>query len=167
MPRIASSRAGDAPTIVSNVPDAVAKRCPSGPVPVVVFAFAAGFAPPARIVPPELLFVVGVVPAAINSLLSHSGSHADSPNSDTVGPLAAAGCVILDTREPVTAFSTERVPIIRDRRARLATRWKAAVHSGTLPVHSGTLPVHSGTLFKGVQRPPANRMHAAGVRVFR
>jgi len=65
--------------------DAVAKRCPAGPVPVVVFALAAGFAPPARIVPRELLLIVGsFVAAAVNSLLCHSGSHLMTPRSLTL-----------------------------------------------------------------------------------
>ncbi len=72
------SRAGEPAKIVSNVLDAVPKRrsARAFPVPVVVFAFVVRLAPPARIVPRELLLVVGGVAAApIKSLLSCSGSH--------------------------------------------------------------------------------------------
>jgi hypothetical protein len=93
VPRTASSCAGEAPKVVSHVLDAVAKRCPAGPVPVIVFAFAAGFAPPARIVPPEIVFVVlDVVAAAISSLLCHCGSHgwlSEVRHCRPVGPLPA------------------------------------------------------------------------------
>ena len=53
--------------IVLNVPDAVAKGCSGRPVPVavVVFAFVVGFAPPARIVPRDLLPLIGAFAAAV------------------------------------------------------------------------------------------------------
>lgn len=76
--------------IVSHVLDAVAKwrSARLGPVPVVVFTIVAGFAPPARIIPRDLLLVIGgVVALPIGRLLRQIRSHLMTPKPDTLGPL--------------------------------------------------------------------------------
>lgn len=75
---------GEAATIVADVLHAVAQRCSTTrPVnlSVVVLAFAVRFAPPARVVPRELLIEMGrVVATTIGYVLWESRSHLMAPS---------------------------------------------------------------------------------------